>query len=174
MSEIQTERLVLRRFRRDDFEAYAAICADADVMRYLADGRPLSRDEAWFQMAWIVGHWALRGYGPWALEERDSGALVGRIGFIDAEGWPGFELAWMLRRSSWGRGYATEGARAALTFAFEELRRDHVVHLIHPDNIASMRLAERLGARPEGSTRVRGHEVLVYGTRPDRTADPIR
>jgi RimJ/RimL family protein N-acetyltransferase len=160
---LETERLRLRMFRQDDLDAYAAICADPEVMRYLGDGKALGRAEAWRQMAMILGHWSLRGFGLWALEERASGALVGRIGFFQPEGWPGFELGWMLRRESWGKGYATEGTRRALTHAFTEMGRDHVISLIRPANQPSIRVAERLGEMLEGRTELYGQDVLVYG-----------
>src|SRR5512145_997396 len=150
-------------FREDDLDAYAAICADGEVMRYLGDGKTLTRSEAWRQMAMILGHWQLRSYGLWAVEERATGALVGRLGFFQPEGWPGFELGWMLRRASWGKGYATEGARRALAHAFTNLGRDRVISLIRPANLASIRVAERLGERFEGRTELFGHEALVYG-----------
>jgi RimJ/RimL family protein N-acetyltransferase len=160
---LQTERLLLRQFREDDLDAYAAICADPEVMRYLGDGRALSRGEAWRQMALILGHWQLRGYGLWAVQERATGALVGRLGFFEPEGWPGFELGWMLRRASWGLGYATEGAGRALAHAFTEMGRPRLISLIRPDNHASIRVAERLGERLEGQTSLFGQDALVYG-----------
>ena len=160
---LETERLRLRAFREEDLEAYAAICADAEVMRYLGDGRALSRADAWRQMALIIGHWALRGYGLWAVEERATGVLVGRLGFFNPEGWPGFELGWMLRRASWGRGYATEGAGRALAHAFTEMGRERLISLIRPDNRPSIRVAERLGEQLERRTDLFGHEALVYG-----------
>jgi RimJ/RimL family protein N-acetyltransferase len=150
-------------WREEDFEQYAAITADAEVMRYLGEGKPLSRGDAWRQMAFHVGHWHLRGYGMWAVEEAATGRLAGRIGFLNPEGWPGFELGWTLGREFWGRGYATEGARRALAFAFEELGRDHVISLIRPDNRPSIRVAERLGERLERTTEVFGADALVYG-----------
>jgi RimJ/RimL family protein N-acetyltransferase len=159
---LRTERLLLRQFREDDLEAYAAICADPEVMRYLGEGKPLSRSEAWRQMAMILGHWTLRGYGLWAVEERASGALIGRIGFFEPEGWPGFELGWMLRRTSWGKGYATEGAGCALAHAFTVMGRERVISLIHPGNRASIRVAERLGETLQARTTLFGHDVLVY------------
>ncbi len=158
----------MRMFRQDDFEAYAAICADGEVMRHLGDGKALSRWDAWRQMAMILGHWELRGYGLWAVEERATGALIGRVGFFEPEGWPGFELGWMLRRASWGRGYATEGARRALAHAFTEMGRPHVISLIRPANQPSIRVAERLGETLEGRADLFGHEALVYGI--DRAA----
>ena len=168
MVTLQTDRLLLRMFREGDFEPYAAMCADAEVMRYLADGKPLTAGEAWRQMAMILGHWQLLGFGLWAVEERATGALVGRLGFFQPEGWPGFELGWMLRRASWGRGFATEGAARALAHAFTEMGRDRLISLIRPANRASIRVAERLGERLEARTDLFGHEVLVYAI--DRAA----
>lgn len=151
-------------WRDSDLEEYAAICADPEVMRYLGEGKPLSRADAWRQMAMIAGHWHLRGHGHWAVEERETGRLIGRIGFFRPEGWPGFELGWTLGRPFWGKGYATEGARRALAYAFTEMDRDHVISLIHPDNHASIRVAERLGETLRGTTELFGHSgILVYG-----------
>ena len=160
---IETDRLILRMFREDDLEPYAKICADPDVMRYLGDGKPLTRSEAWRQMAMILGHWHLRGYGLWAVEERATGHLIGRLGHFNPEGWPGFELGWVLGKPYWGRGYATEGARRALDYAFTDMGRDHVISLIYPANAASIRVAERIGETLEGRTQLFGHDVLVYG-----------
>lgn len=162
MVTLETERLVLRMLRESDFESYAQMCGDPEAMRYIGDGQALTRPLAWRNLALMIGHWSLRGYGLWAVEERASGALVGRVGFWNPEGWPGFELGWLLRRSSWGKGYATEAARAALQFAFTEMGRPQVISLIHPDNAASIRVAERLGERPAGSAEVLGTTVLVY------------
>lgn len=164
MSEVvlETERLVLRMFREEDFAAYAVICDDPEVMRFLG-GKTLNKLEAWRHLAFIIGHWQLRGYGPWAVEEKHSGKLVGRIGFLNPEGWPGFELGWTLGREFWGRGYATEGAGRALQYGFNELDHEHIISLIHPDNKASIRVAERLGEKVEGETELLGNQVLVYG-----------
>ncbi|HST21783.1 MAG TPA: GNAT family N-acetyltransferase [Blastocatellia bacterium] len=163
MITLETQRLLLRMWKEDDLEAYSSICADTDVMRYLGDGKTLNRAEAWRQMAMIIGHWHLRGYGIWAVEERETGRLVGRIGFFNPEGWPGFELGWVLGRDHWGKGYATEGARRALEYVFTETTRDHVISLIHPDNHGSIHVAKRLGEELEGETAIFGHKVLVYG-----------
>ncbi|HJQ34364.1 MAG TPA: GNAT family N-acetyltransferase [Pyrinomonadaceae bacterium] len=163
MITLKTERLVLRMLREDDFEQYAAIVADPEVARHLSDGKPLSRADAWRQMAFVVGHWQLRGYGMWAVEEAATGRLAGRIGFLNPEGWPGFELGWTLAPEFWGRGYATEGARRALEYAFTEMGREHVISLIRPDNLPSIRVAERLGERLEGSAQIFGAEARVYG-----------
>ena len=163
MVRLETDRLILRMFSLDDAEAYARICADPEVMRFLGDGKALSVFEAWRQMAFLVGHWQLLGYGQFAVEEKSSGRLIGRAGFFNPAGWPGFEIGWTLAREFWGKGYATEGARRVLKYAFEEMDRDHVISLIHPDNRASIKVAERLGEKVEGQTELMGHNLLVYG-----------
>ena len=166
MITLETERLVLRMWREDDFEQYARICADPEVMRYLG-GKPYSCLEAWRNMAYLIGHWQLRGYGHWAVEEKASGRLMGRMGFLNPEGWPGFEVGWTLGREHWGRGYASEGARRMLEYAFGEMGRDHVISLIHPENRASIKVAEKMGEKVEGQTEVLGVPVLIYGITSD-------
>jgi RimJ/RimL family protein N-acetyltransferase len=162
MPMLETERLILRMLRASDFDAYAEMCADPETMRYIGDGQPLSRPMAWRNLATMIGHWSLRGYGNWAAQERTTGAFVGRIGFWNPDGWPGFEIGWTLHRRVWGRGYATEGARAALRFAFLELGQPQVISLIHPDNAASIRVAERLGERLIERTELMGKPALLY------------
>ena len=165
---IETERLRLRMWNEEtDFEPYARLCADPDVMRYLG-GRPFSRLEAWRHMAFIVGHWHLRGFGHWAVERREDGAFIGRMGFLHPEGWPEFEVGWTLAREEWGKGYATEGARAMLSYAFGELGRERVISLIHPDNAGSIAVATKMGERREGATEILGIPVDIYAiTRAD-------
>jgi RimJ/RimL family protein N-acetyltransferase len=160
--QLETERLILRMWRSSDFEAYAPMCADPEVMRYIG-GKTFNRMEAWRHMAFLVGHWQLLGYGVWAVEEKATGNFIGRLGFMNPEGWPGFEIGWTLGRQFWGRGYATEGARRALEYGFTELNKTHVISLIHPENKGSIGVAERLGEKLEGQTELMGHDVLIYG-----------
>jgi RimJ/RimL family protein N-acetyltransferase len=168
MIQLETDRLIMRMWRENDFEAYARICADPEVMRYLnKDGKPLTRSEAWRQLAFLIGHWHLRGYGHWAVEERASGNLVGRIGFLNPEGWPDFEIGWTLGREYWGKGYAIEGARRALEYAFMEFKRERVISLIRPGNQGSINVAQKLGEKLEGRTEVDGLDLLVYAIRRD-------
>jgi RimJ/RimL family protein N-acetyltransferase len=162
MEIIETPRLVMRQLRESDWDAYAAICADAEVMRYIGPGGTLTRDEAWRSMANILGHWRLRGYGMWALEAKESAELLGRAGFIDPPGWPGFELGWILGRAHWGQGYALEAARAALQHGFEGLGKDRVISLIRPGNARSIRVAEKLGESLAGEVELLGAKALVY------------
>jgi RimJ/RimL family protein N-acetyltransferase len=89
--------------------------------------------------------------------------MVGRIGFFNPEGWPGFEMGWALLRPYWGLGFATEGARSALEYAFVTLGRERVISVIAPENHRSIRVAERLGERLERTALVNGREALIYG-----------
>ncbi len=159
---LETDRLILRWFREDDFPAYLSMAQDPEVMKFLT-GAPQPETEAWKAMAAHIGHWYFRGYGVWAVEEKSTGKLVGRIGLMNPAGWPGFECGWTLARESWGKGYATEGAQRALEYAFTELDRDHVISLIAPANINSIKVAERLGEKVEGETELLGKQVLIYG-----------
>lgn len=142
---IETERLILREFREEDFPVYERLAADIDVMRYLG-GKTMNQVEAWRHMAFMIGHWTLRGYGYFAVEEKTTREFIGRAGFMNPTGWPGFELD-----------------------------RDHVISLIHADNSPSRRVAERLGETLEGETEVLGMPVQIYGidrTRAGTATDP--
>jgi RimJ/RimL family protein N-acetyltransferase len=158
-----TERLVMRGWRAEDFERWARICSDAEVMRGLGVDGAMSPAAAWRDMAMLAGHWVLRGFGHWVLEERESGRVVGRAGLNHPPDYPGLEVGWLLAREDWGRGFATEAARAAASWAREELGARRLISLILPENRGSIAVAERLGARLEGHTTVRGMDARVYG-----------
>lgn len=160
--ELTTARLVLRGFQQSDIDAYAEIMSDPEVTRYIGDGKEVTRADAWRQMATFSGHWILRGFGIWVVEERATGALLGRIGFWQPDGWPGFELAYTLGRAYWGRGFATEGARAALSYGRETLGRTDIISLIRPANSASIRVAEALGATNTGTVELLGEPAFLY------------
>ena len=112
--ELETERLKLRMWRESDLDDYAAMSADPSSCDTWGPARCSHAAEAWRSMAFFMGHWQMRGYGHWAVEEKASGRMIGRIGFLNPEGWPGFEIGWTLARQAWGKGYATEGGRRAL------------------------------------------------------------
>jgi len=167
MNPLETERLRLRMFTKDDVATYADLCADLEVSQALGYSKPLSRTDAWRQVAIFLGTWQLRGYGMWAVEEKASGKLIGRVGYIHPEGWPGIELAWMLGRPFWGNGFATEAALAALEHGFSSFKFSHVISLINPDNRRSIRVAERLGAVREGTMELFGKPATIYGIQKD-------
>lgn len=160
--QISTDRLILRAFDASDFEAYAAIMADPAVTQFLGEGCPLTRADAWRQLAMILGHWTLRGFGLWAVEHRENGRLLGRIGCHEPEGFPAFEVGYVLAREAWGSGYAREGAAAALQFARETLHRREITSIIRPANTASIRVATALGARAAETVEFFGAPSTLY------------
>jgi RimJ/RimL family protein N-acetyltransferase len=153
---IRTARLVLRGFEERDLDPYAAMQADAEVMRFISPSGPRDRAVTWRDMAQAIGHWRLRGHGLWVLEEAEGGAFLGRAGIIRPEGWPEIELAYSLARPAWGRGFATEAGRAALDWAFGALGVARVASFIAAGNLASQAVARRLGAAPEGEAVLLG------------------
>ncbi|KAA3616441.1 MAG: N-acetyltransferase [Calditrichaeota bacterium] len=160
--KLTTNRLILRQFCQSDFEEYAAMVGHTETMRYIGNGEPLSREQAWRSMAAILGHWQLLGYGLYAVEEKSSGKLAGRIGLINPEGWPGIEIGWMLHPDFRGRGLAFEAAVAIMTHAFEVLKVRELISLIHPMNTASLKLAEKLGESLHDYIQFFGVECAVY------------
>lgn len=149
---IETERLVLRPPQAVDFDAWATFLADARAVRFLGGVR--SRPEAWRRLLEKTGAWAIQGFGMFSVIEKSSGRWIGRIGPWQPEGWPGPEVGWALLPDAWGRGYATEGATAALDYAFDVLHWDRVIHSIDPANTPSARLAQRLGSVRQGTAQM--------------------
>ncbi len=143
---LQTPRLTLRGWRPDDAEPYAAMLAEPETVRFITrHGQPLDRAQSWSEMAFLVGHWQVLGYGMFVVEERATGAFVGRIGPLHPPHWPALEIAWGLTRDACGKGYAVEAARAAIDWTFSTLAVDRIVSIIHPENEPSRRVAERVG-----------------------------
>jgi len=148
---LETLRLILRGWRPDDVAPYAAMMADAETARFITrKGLPFSERETWGEIALIIGHWQLLGHGLFVVEERATGAFLGRVGPLQPPGYPGFEIAWSLAPAARGKGYAAEAARAAIDWSFATFPLDRIISLIHPDNFASQRVAERLGERRTG------------------------
>ncbi len=159
---LRTPRLRLRAFTLADLDAYAEICADEEVMRYIGTGGAVGRDVAWRHLALFLGEWALSGCGMWALEQRSDGAFIGRVGYLNPVGWPARELGWTLARSAWGQGYAFEASRAALAHGRDALGVTELISLVREGNTRSITLAERLGAKNEGLIPFLGGEALVF------------
>ena len=159
---VETARLRLRAFTLADLDPYAAMSADAEVMRHIGAGGPIERDVAWRHLALFLGCWALHGHGMWAIERKSDGALIGRAGFLDPPGWPGCELGWLLARDAWGQGYALEAALAAREFGRREQGLGALISIIRPTNARSIALAERLGAHNAGPVDFMGNTALVY------------
>lgn len=155
-------RLLLRQFRAADIDVYAAMLADPEVLRFLGGAEAVPRDEAWRHLAMLTGHWQLRGFGHWAVEVKETRRFVGRVGLWFPEGWPDYEVGWVIDRAAWGHGYATEAARPALHHAVHTLGIRHVISLIEVGNERSVRVAEKLGGRIEKRELFRGSDTLFY------------
>jgi len=149
--------------READATALFEISQEPEVVRFVGDRHVPTLQETWRMVAAWIGHWALRGYGQWAIEERASGRFIGRAGIINPADWPGPEVGYLLGRPWWGRGYATEAARAAMDWGFHEIGFTDLISLIDPLNHASIAVATRLGETLRGETEIMGHHVLVYG-----------
>jgi RimJ/RimL family protein N-acetyltransferase len=166
---LETERLLLRPPAREDFDAWAAFLGDAETMRFL--GGPVPRATAWRMFLTMAGAWSVQGFGMFSVLERDTGEWVGRLGPWMPEGWPGPEVGYGIARSRWGRGYATEGAAAAIDWAFGALGWTEVIHCIDAGNAASIRVAQRLGSRRRGPGRLPpplDSEVEIWGQTRER------
>ncbi|MBJ3776378.1 GNAT family N-acetyltransferase [Acuticoccus mangrovi] len=158
-STIATRRLRLVPWRSDHFPRVAVFNRDPRATRFLG-GASTDDGAAWRAFAAIAGHWTLRGYGLYAVEE-ESGLLVGGVGLYHPQDWPEPELGYLLLPDRQGRGYATEAARAVRDAAMARgLVR--LASFIHPENRASIRLAERLGARAEGTRDLYGTTFVRY------------
>lgn len=146
---LETSRLILRPPIQSDFDAFAAMAEEDETMRFIGGTAP--RDQAWRYMAILAGSWALLGYSMFSVIEKATGRWIGRLGpwypAGPTGGWPGPEVGWGLIAAAHHKGYALEGATAAMDYAFDTLDWPAVIHCIHKDNVASARLAERLGSR---------------------------
>jgi RimJ/RimL family protein N-acetyltransferase len=164
---IETPRLTLRGHRLDDFSDCAAMWADPIVTRHIG-GKPFSEEDTWTRLLRYAGHWLLLGFGYWAIEEKDTGSFVGELGFADykrdiqpsLKGVP--ELGWALAATAHGKGYATESVRAVLTWGEAHFASARTVCIIHPENLASIRVAEKCGYREFQRTTYKGHAAIIF------------
>ena len=152
---IETERLVMRMWREDDFDAYSAFYTDEANAKYV--GGRKDPDQAWRSLALQIGHWHLKSFGYWAVDERSSGDFVGCVGLWQSAGWPELELGYWVTGDHQGKGYAFEAARRGLAYAREVVRAPSLVSYIDPANAPSIRLAERLGAKYEKTIELLEH-----------------
>jgi RimJ/RimL family protein N-acetyltransferase len=164
---LTTQRLRLRGHCLDDFAASAAMWADPIVTRYIT-GRPCTEEESWARFLRQMGHWTCMPFGYWVVEERSSGDFVGEVGFADfkrdiqpsMQGVP--ELGWVLVPRFHRRGYATEAVTAALDWGQTHLPSFRTACIIHPDNAASIRVAQKVGFRRECETTYKNERTIVF------------
>jgi ribosomal-protein-alanine N-acetyltransferase len=161
MHEVETARLRLRMFTADDLDALTLIFADPDVMEYLGkDGLPIDSAETALALQSIIRHWEKHGFGRWAVESKSGGGLIGCAGIRSLEGQP--ELVYLLAKSYWGQGLATEVAEACLRYGFDEKHFDSILALTRPLNVKSRRVMEKIGMKFEKEANYFGIDVVQY------------
>ncbi|WP_134727140.1 GNAT family N-acetyltransferase [Paracoccus luteus] len=156
---VETDRLILRAPRLGDLDAIAAF-AVSDRSRFV--GGPGPAWQGWSSLTGMIGHWVLRGFGWWVVEDRATGAVAGRVGMGQHVDWPEPELGWHIYEGFEGRGLAFEAALAARRCAQGRQGLGRMISLVHPENTRSRRLAERMGAVPEREFTLRGNPCIVY------------
>lgn len=163
---IETEHLILRRWRDSDITPNTAMLSDPESGRFItSDGKPVT-DEffGWRNAAIMAGHWALHGFGLFVVEEKQTGRYVGRVGPWLPAGWPGLEVGWGIAREFRGKGYAVEAASASIDWTFAAFEIDEIIHLIDRENVASQAVARRLCAEKARETSLFGHVADIWVT----------
>jgi RimJ/RimL family protein N-acetyltransferase len=164
---LESARLKLRAHSLDDFVPCAAMWADPIVARYIG-GKPLSEEEAWTKLLRYAGHWSVMGFGYWAVEEKETSRFIGELGFADykREMQPPLgttpEAGWIFSPAAHGKGYAGEALREVLAWGETHFEDGRTVCLIHPENAASIRLAEKYSYRELRRTSYRDRPAIVF------------
>ena len=163
---VETARLILRPWRSDDIAANTAMLSDPGTARYITpDGVAITTEiGGWRNAAVISGHWALHGFGMFAVDEKSSRRYIGRVGPWCPPGWPGFEVGWGIASEFRGKGYAVEAARASIDWVFATFELDEIVHCIEPVNAPSQGVARRLGARKDREGELFGKPADIWVT----------
>jgi RimJ/RimL family protein N-acetyltransferase len=160
-TNLETERLRLRIFRESDWKDIHEYYGDPECAKYTSR-QPLKDYETWQKLAALVGHWELRNYGSYAIEEKISGRVVGVAGLDYPVDWPEPEIQWGLSRKYWGNGYASEAVRAVKKTSAESLPDLSLISLIHPENSNSINLAKAVGAHFEKEHLFRDETWLIF------------
>ncbi|MGI9167478.1 MAG: GNAT family N-acetyltransferase [Pyrinomonadaceae bacterium] len=160
MHSIETNRLRLRMFSPEDLDDLAGLFADPDVTRYVGNGMPGTREDARLALEGILKHWEDHGFGRWVAADRETGKFLGLGGLRSHFGTP--ELVYHLLKPNWGKGLATELAKATLRYGFEAHHFDRIVAIAKPLNSASIHVMEKLGMRYEMHANYYGLDVVQY------------
>ena len=159
--KLETDRLVLRTFEDADWKDMHILYSDEECTRYTIQ-RTLTEGESWRMMAALIGHWQLRGYGPYALEEKQSSQVIGTCGLWYPNDWPEPEIKWALARKFWGKGFASEAAKAVLVMITKHMPELRPISLILEENHPSRKLAENLEAILESKLTFRNQPAIIY------------
>jgi RimJ/RimL family protein N-acetyltransferase len=159
---LQTQRLTLRSPRVEDAKALLEVFGDADAMRYIGDGRTRTLEELCLALERGISLEAEHGFNMFVVVRREDGRVLGDCGLSVWQPTGETEVGWRFAKEHWRHGYAYEAAKAVLRFAAEEVGLTRVISVIHPENVASKRLAERLGFAAEREEEVDGIPVVYY------------
>ncbi len=169
---IQTERLLLRQWQPSDVEPYGRMLADPATARFIVPGgQPVPPQYAWDHAAVMAGHWAIHGIGMFVLEDRATGAFLGRVGPWFPPEWHGLEVGWGIVPAARGKGIAFEGAVAATRWTFEHSGANEIIHCIDDENDPSKKVARRLGAEPHETLMLFGHPGVRWVSSRERFAE---
>ena len=170
---LETERLLIRPLRPDDAEQLHQVYGDPEAMRCIPSGCTASVEETARRIARLVDCQARWGMSLWAVVEKASGRVLGDCGLVPVEGrGPEVEVAYRLGRAHWGKGYATEAARACLAYGFGRLKLGRIVAITDPEHRASRQVMEKIGMRFEGPASCYGRSVVVYAAANPGDPDP--
>lgn len=161
-TEIATNRLILRPLRREDFEPYARIMGAREVGYWFPKGDGYTREESEKSLNAILKHWDKHDFGIWGIVDKANGALIGRCGLNMIDETSEVEVDFVLAPNSWGRGYATEAAKAALAYGFQKLKLQNIIGLAKPENTASRRVIEKIGMQFKRNTEYWGITCAYY------------
>lgn len=168
---LETERLLIRPIRPDDAADLHAVYSDPAVMRCIPSGTADTLEATHRRIGLLIEHQDVHGFSLWAVVEKASGRVVGDCGLLLVEGrGPEVEVAYRLGRAAWGRGYATEAARASVGFGLDVLGLQRVIAVTVPDHLASRRVMEKIGMVFQGTACFYGRDVVLYA-RPRRPAE---
>ena len=165
MTQIQTERLLLRPWQPEDLGEFTRLLTDPEVTRYIIVNEPFTPQDVAEVSARTVEHWEHNGFGAWVAIEKATGRWVGRIGLNEILDWPGpdkVEVGWELHQEFWGRGLATEGGRACVRYGFEVVGLARIMSATMATNAASRRVMDKCGLRFQGELHLPGTVVAWY------------
>ena len=157
---LETERLIFRDWNATDVEPFHSLCADPSVMQFVGDGEPWSRARTDQFVASAREMSQTLGFCRWPVIYKPSSAVIGFCGFVPAS--DGAEIGWRLAKEYWGRGLATEAARAVLKYGFETLGFQRIIATVQAPNSASIRVVEKLGMKAESTFQRGGREVILF------------
>ena len=162
---IRTKNILLRQFNEEDTDALFHILQEKDILKYFPNTKPFPRGKVEKLIQSQINQWDELGYAWWAVESGVDSALLGWSGLQYLPETDETEVGYLLSRSVWGRGYATETAIASLQFGFENFNFNEIIGITHPENIASQRVLEKAGLKFDLRTEYFGMDCFRYSIR---------